>query len=166
MAKRLLTADQVKEYLDIPDFRHLTRDKLIEFVSAIPDMDNEVAVKVIEQFPEFTGYAKVLVDHYETMCDDILKENGRSVQAVMDGYKQTLDLLGELARDEKSSPEDKRYFAEEMVKIADKMAAFDTSNKNFLAGITKYITWFACGTLVACAGVLGVRIKGTRIPRV
>jgi len=165
MAKSLLTAGQVKEYLDIPDFRHLTRDKLIKFVSAIPDMDNEVAIKIIEQFPEFTGYAKVLVDHYDGMCNDILKGNGRSVQAVMDGYKQTLDLLDELAKDEKSSAEDRRYFAEEMVKIADKMAASDTSNKNFLAGITKDNTWFACVTLVVCAGVLWIRIKGTRIPR-
>jgi len=48
MANRLLTADQVKECLNIPDFRHLTKDKLIEFVSAIPDMDREVAIRIIE----------------------------------------------------------------------------------------------------------------------
>ena len=115
MANRMLTADQVKEYLNIPDFRHLTRDKLIEFVSAIPDIDKEVAIKTIQQFPEFSGYAKVLVAHYETMCDFILKENGSSVQAVMDGYKQTLDVLSDLAKAKNLEPADKRFFAEKMV---------------------------------------------------
>lgn len=165
MANRLLTADQVKEYLNIPDFRHLTKDKLIEFVSAIPDMDKEVAIKTIEQFPEFSGYAKVLVAHYETMCDSILKENGSSVQAAMDGYRQTLNVLGELAKAEDVDPADKRFFAEKMVEVADKMEALDTKNKNFLAGMTKYITWFAGGTLIVCAAVLGVKFKGTKIPR-
>ena len=162
MANRLLTADQVKEYLNIPDFRHLTRDKLVEFVSAIPDMDKKVAIKTIEQFPEFSGYAKVLVAHYATMCDSILKENGSSVQAAMDGYRQTLNVLGELAKAEEIGPADKRFFAEKMVEVADKMAALDTSNKNFLAGMMKHFTWFAGGTLVICLAVLGV--KGTKIP--
>ena len=166
MANRLLTADQVKEYLNIPDFRHLTKDKLIEFVSAIPDMDKEVAIKTIEQFPEFSGYAKVLVAHYETMCDSILKENGSSVQAAMDGYRQTLNVLGELAKAEDLDPADKRFFAEKMVEVADKMATLDTNNKNFRAGMAKYITWFAGGTLIVCAAVLGVKFKGPKTPRV
>ena len=165
MANRLLTADQVKEYLNIPDFRHLTKDKLIEFVSAIPDMDKEVAIKTIEQFPEFSGYAKVLVAHYETMCDSILKENGSSVQVAMDGYRQTLNVLGELAKAEAIDPADKRFFAEKMVEVADKMAALDTNNKNFLAEMTKYITWFAGGTLLVCATVLGVKIRRTSLSR-
>ena len=164
MANRLLTADQVKEYLNITDFRHMTRDKLIEFVSAIPDMDKEVAIKTIEQFPEFTGYARVLVGHYETICNSVLEKNGSSAEAVMNGYKQTLDVLGELAKAEELEPADKRFFAEKMVEVADKMAEFDASNKDFLAGVTKYITCFAGGTLLICAGILGVKMKGIKIP--
>ena len=161
MANRPLTADQVKDYLNIPDFRHITRDKLIEFVSTIPDMDKEVAIKAIEQFPEFTGYAKVLVSHYKLMCDAILKENGSSVQAAMAGYKQTLDVLSDLAKED-LSPADKRFFAERMVEVADKMAALDTSNKSFLSGVVKYITGFAGGTLIICATILGIRGRVTK----
>ena len=165
MANRLLTADQVKEYLNISDFRHLTKDKLIEFVSAIPNMDKEVAIKVIEQFPEFSGYAKVLVDHYTELCNSILSENNNSVQSVMEGYKKTLDVLSDLATAEDISPEDKKYFAEKMVEVADKMAALDTNNKAFLAGVSKYATWFLGGTLLVCAAVLGVNIVGeTKVP--
>ena len=128
-------------------------------------MDKEVAIKTIEQFPEFSGYAKVLVAQYGTMCDSILKENGSNVQAAMDSYKQTLNVLGEFAKAEDLDPADKRFFAEKMVEVADKMAALDTNNKYFLAGITKNITWFAGGILIVCVAVLGVKFKGTKIPR-
>ena len=161
---RFMTADQVKEYLNIPDFRHITRDKLIQFVSAIPDMDREVAIKTIEQFPEFCGCAQVMVNHYESMCDSILSENGASVQSVMDGYKKTLDVLGDLASADDIDPEDKRYFAEKMVEVAEKMAAFDTSNKEFLSGILKGFACFVGAVVITCAAVLGVRVKGTEIP--
>lgn len=37
--------------LAIEDFRNISKDKIMEFVSAIPNMDKEVAIKIIEQFP-------------------------------------------------------------------------------------------------------------------
>lgn len=164
MAKKLLTADQVKEYLGIPDFRHLTKDKLIEFVSAIPDMEKDVAIEVIRQFPEFSNYAKATVDHYEGICNSIIEKNGDSVQAVMEGYKKILDTLSELIKADDLDPAEKRYFAEKMVDVADKMAAFDTSNKKFLAGMAKYTAWFFGGALAIGASILGVKIIGKRIP--
>ena len=57
IANCLLTAGQVKEYLSIPAFWHLTIGKPIEFVSVISDLNKEVAIKTIEQFPEFNGYS-------------------------------------------------------------------------------------------------------------
>lgn len=165
MVNRLLTAEQVKQYLNITDFRHLSKDKLIEFVSAIPEMDKDVAIRIIEQFPEFTRCAMSLVSHYETMCESILRENGDSVRYVMEGYKQTLNTLGGLALDEKLDPADRRYFAEKMVNVADNMASFDTKNKGLLAGMTKYITWFIGSALLLGAVALGIKIKSTKIPK-
>ena len=161
---RLKTPEQVKKYLNISDFRHITRDKLIQFVSAIPEMDREVAIKAIEQFPEFSDCAKVMIAHYESMCDSILRENGDSVQSVMAGYKQTLDVLEALASADDIAPEDKRYFAEKMVEVADKMASFDASNKEFLSGILTGFACFAGAVAVLGAAILGVRVKGTEIP--
>lgn len=85
----------------------------------------------------------------------------------MEGYKQTLDVLGDLARMEKLEPAERRYFAEKMVEVADKMAAFDANNKNFLAGVTKCLTWLVGGTIILGAAILGVRIRGagSKIPK-
>ena len=52
-----------------------------------------------------------------------------------------------------------------MVDVADKMASFDTNNKGFLVGMTKYITWFVGGALLLGAAALGIKIKGTKVPK-
>ena len=164
ISRRLKTADQVKEYLNIPDFRHISRDKLIQFISAIPEMDKEVAIKIIEQFPEFCSCAEVLVSHCESMCDSILRENGDSVRSVMDGYKQTLDVLKDLASAIDVDPADKRFFAEKMVEVADKMAAHDKTNKDFFMGLLQRFAVIVTFVTVTCAAVLGVSVRGKEIP--
>lgn len=166
MSVRLLTADQVKEYLNIPDFRSLSRDKIIEFVSAIPLMDKDVAIKIIEQFPEFSNYAQVIVSHFDASFERILAENGNSSSAVLEGYRATLVTLGELAQMENTSPEDRRFFAQKMIEVTDRMAEFDSCNKRFFAGMAKLFAWVAgCGLLIGSI-VLGVHMKGTEIPTI
>ena len=160
MAKKMMTAEQVKKKLNIPDFRHLTRDKLIEFVSAIPDMDQEVAIKIIEQFPAFSEQAKVMMHYYSALCDAVLKENSENSQTVLEGYRKTLDTLGDLVESDDIDISDRRYFAEKMVEVADKMAAYDASNKEFLSKLLTGAAWFFGGLLLLGAALLGVNIKG------
>ncbi|WP_156951394.1 hypothetical protein [Lacrimispora aerotolerans] len=42
-----ITEQKVLNKLDIPDFRHMTKDKVMGFASMLPDMDPEVAKKAL-----------------------------------------------------------------------------------------------------------------------
>lgn len=53
MMKRTLSEKKVLKKLGIPDFRHMTKDKVVEFASMLSRMDPEVAKKALEQFPEY-----------------------------------------------------------------------------------------------------------------
>ena len=53
----LMSENDVKSMLGISDFRSISKDQIIQFVSSIPDMDKEVAIKCIEQFPEFEKFS-------------------------------------------------------------------------------------------------------------
>lgn len=165
MAKRFLTAEQVKGYLNISDFRHLTKEKLIEFVSAIPYMDKEVAIKIIEQFPEYSRLADTLVTQLKSSSDTIAESNSESIQLSMEGYKDVLSALKDLMESQNLDASDRRYYAEKMVEIADKMATLDAKNKEFLIDLNKSTTWFAALTLLACSTILGARIVGLRVPQ-
>ena len=164
MAKQLLSAEEVKEMFNVTDFRNIGKDKLIEFVSAIPYMDKDVAVKAIEQFPAFSSYAQAMVSHLKEISTSIMAENDKSNQAVMEGYMVTLRTLEALAKQEGVSPEDRRYFAELMVDVTDKMSAHDLANKGFLDNLAKYSDVVVLILIAVGGTLLGVNLKGKSIP--
>ena len=165
MAKYMVTENEVKEALAIESFRNMTKDKIMEFVSAIPNMDKEVAIKIIEQFPAYTGYANNMLAQLNTMCNNAMKENGESQKEVIRAYTKILDDLGEILKKETITAEERAHITEQMITVADRISAKDTENKEFLNGIIKYGVPIIGGALVLGAAILGVNVKGTRIPK-
>ena len=166
MSKHLLSAEEVKEVFNVTDFRNIGKEKLIEFVSAIPYMDKDVAIKTIEQFPAFSNCAQVMVSHLKDLSNSIMTENGKSNQAVMEGYMVTLHTLESLAKQEGISPEDRRYFAELMVDVTDRMSMHDQSNKGFLETLGKHVDIVIMVLGVIGGALLGVNLKGKSIPHI
>ena len=60
---KTLTEQKVLKKLGIPDFRHMTKDKVVRFASMLPKMNPEVAKKALEQFPEFAASTKEIVSY-------------------------------------------------------------------------------------------------------
>ena len=52
-----------------------------------------------------------------------------------------------------------------MIATADKIAAKDTENKEFLEKIIKYGSYVALGALAIGATILGVNVRGKDIPK-
>lgn len=63
----------------------------MEFVSAIPNMDKDVAIKIIEQFPAYTESANNMLAQLNVMCSNAMKENGESQKEAIEAYKKILD---------------------------------------------------------------------------
>lgn len=61
---KTLTEKQVLKKLGIPDFRHLSKEKVMKFATMLPHMDPEVAKKALEQFPEFSKTTKEMLVEY------------------------------------------------------------------------------------------------------
>lgn len=88
MAKYMVTENEVKTALDIDSFRNMSKEKIIEFVSAIPNMDKDVAIKIIEQFPAYTESANIMLAQLNTLCNNAMKENGESQKEAIEAYKK------------------------------------------------------------------------------
>ena len=166
MAKYMVTENEVKEALAIESFRNMTKDKIMEFVSAIPNMDKEVAIKIIEQFPAYTESANNMLSQLNTMCNNAMKENGESQKEVIGTYKKILDDLGELLKKDTNTAEERAQITKQMIEVADRISAKDTENKEFLSGITKYGGHIIVSALVLGAVILGVNVKGVKIPTI
>lgn len=116
--KKVLDEKDVLKKLDIPDFRHMSKDKIMEFCSMYDRIDPEVAKAAIAQFPEF---AKMLLDaaeDYKEILQDSLDKADESTKAVFESYDFILETLRACASDESLSEEDKRYYIDKMVEIA------------------------------------------------
>lgn len=166
MLNQLMTEEDVKRYLGIPDFRHASKDVLMKFVSSIPYINKDVAIKIIEQYPAYCTCAQTFVQYYSTMCDNMLKDNSKSVEATMKGYQTTLDTISALAKMENISADDRHRYAESMVFIADKMAAFDADNKKHHEEMARFYGYVIGISIVFGAAILGVNIKGVKIPHI
>lgn len=164
MAQYLVSEDQVKKALKIKNFRSIPKNKIMEFVSLIPNMDKEVAIAIINQFPIYSEYDKSMIAQLNLMCENALKSNDNSQRESIDAYKKILDDLGELLKKDDISFEQQQQITKDMIDIADRISAKDTENKKFIERIYKYGASVIGGALILGAVILGVNVKGKRIP--
>lgn len=160
MAQNLVSEEQVKDALQISKFSELSKDKIMEFVSLIPNMDKEVAIAIINQFPAYADSANNMVAQLNDMCDNVIKDNNSSQKDAVEAYKVILQDLSELLKKEDISKEERDEITEKMILVADKISAKDTENKDFLNGIIKYGVPIVGGALLLGAAILGVNVKG------
>ena len=137
----------------------------MEFVSLIPNMDKEVAIKIIEQYPAFAKLSESMVTQLNKMCDTALEKNEESQRLTIQSYKQILDELSNQLHMEDISKEEREKITKQMIETADKISVKDTENKAFIDKMVKYSTGFAIGLVVLGAAILGVNIKGKDIPK-
>ena len=165
MSKTIVSVEEVKNALKIDSFRNLSKDKIMEFVSLIPNMDKEVAINIIEQYPAFAKLSESMVAQLNKMCDTALEKNEESQRSTIQAYKQILGELSNQLHMEDISKEEREKITKQMIEIADKISVKDTENKAFIDKVVKYSTGLAIGALFLGVAILGVKIKGKGIPK-
>jgi ribosomal protein S17E len=156
---KVLTEQKVLERLNIDDFRHLTKDKIITMASMLDEMDPEVAKKALEQFPQFSKEVKEMLNGYKDTLDKNLESNRESVQSYYDSCKTIINSLEKQLDTHNISFEERKYIIEKMVEISDKMGEKDSQNKKFLAAIAGAGATAVCAVVGIFASVLGGNTK-------
>ena len=138
----------------------------MEFASLIPNMDKDVAISIINQFPAYAESSRNMIEQYNVMCDKILQSNDDSRRDAVMAYKTVLDDLSSLLKQDGVTPELQEKITDKMILVADKIADLHESNRSFLEGIIKYGTPLIGGALLLGAVILGVNVKGTKLPTI
>ena len=158
MATKLLSANEVLKILDVKDFRSIPKDKIIEFVSMIPNMDKDVAMECVKQFPNFKDSTQTMVTQLYSLCDRMIDDDKSNRKAIIESYQKILDDLSILLKRKFLSYKKRQYIIEKMIEVADKIDAINDKQQSFnknvlaLAGI--------CTAFIATVGgaILGVKI--------
>lgn len=151
----MMSEEKVLKKLDIVDFRHLTKDKVIKMASMLDKMDPEVAKRALEQFPEFANTTKEMLTEYKESLDEGLESNNKSVKAVYDTYNAVITSLQKELEKENLTFEQKKYIIEQMKDVAEKVDKKDTENKRFIAGMATLAAIVVSSTVVVLASALG-----------
>lgn len=148
---------EIKRALGIDTWRELSRDKMLTFAALMPDMDTEVALKVIEQFPSFRDFAGDVVDVMEGAQDATIASNERSDDQVHDALREIREILkGEL--DKGDLPwEHRRWVIEQIQETGRLQFSKDSENKRFLDSILGKVVLGVGGIAALGLAALGGR---------
>ena len=168
LPKRYVSETAVKKALKIDNFRNLSKDKIMQFVSMIPYIDKEVAIAIINQFPEFVDFGKVVITNYNQMCEKILENGKESQKAVIYGYQTILDALSKRMDSEDITEEERKSITDDMITVADKIELANLQYQKFLDKMGNKILFGILGVAALIGTGIGVHsaIGGTgEIPK-
>ncbi len=143
-----LVEQKVLKNLDIPDFRFLTKDKVIKMASMLDKMDPDVAKKALEQFPNFASTAKELLADYKDTLDKGLAANSESVQSYYAACNSIIESLQKQLENSEISFDERKYIIDKMFEISKMMGEKDSENKKFIFALVA-AAGLAVGTGIA-----------------
>lgn len=150
-----LTEKKVLKKLGIDDFRHMTKDKVVQFASMLPKMDPEVAKAALAQFPEFSGLGKDLTGQLKELVNASFDLSSESQRAFFASCNRILDSLEKELDDEDIDSTERDRIENKMILIAQMLKDKDTENKKIHTHLMDIFT-LLCGVVVlAGAAALG-----------
>ncbi|MEW2070310.1 hypothetical protein [Streptomyces sp. NPDC007346] len=149
---------EIKQALGIESWRNLSKDKMIRFAAMMPDMDTEVALKIIEQFPVFKEFAMDTVNAMEKAHESTLSANKQSQEHVHRAFQEIREILrGELDKGDLSW-EEKKFLIEQIQETGRMEFQKDSENKQLLDGMLKKVLVGAGTALVLSVAFVGGKI--------
>lgn len=148
----------VKRKLGIPNWRNLSKDKVLKFAAAMPEMATEVRLKLIEQFPAFKDLGKADIDAVTEAHKSTLVANENSQNHFYKASQDQRDALqADLGRDDLSWAQ-REALHERLDQNVQRVGEKDSESKQFLGVGMKVVA--AAG---AAALGLGVVFVGGKI---
>jgi hypothetical protein len=161
MSKTISEAKVLKK-LGIPDFRHMTKEKVVSFVSMLPYMEPEVAKKALEQFPEFAKTAMAIIENLKATIEEAIKGNAKNMEVFNGACLDTLESLRTRLSGTELSAEEKAEVIACMMQVLSLMAQKDSENKAFLSGLVRIGATFGAVCLFCLASILGMKAMADR----
>lgn len=152
---RYKTEGEIKQKLGIESWRNLSKDKMIRFAMMMPDMDTELALKIVEQFPVFADFATGVVGAMKKMHKTTLLANKESQEHFQQSCRTAIEILNVQLNQDGVSFEEKKFYIEEIKEILKLESQKDSENKQFLDAALKQLQRFA-----VAAVALGVVFVG------
>lgn len=156
---RTISEKKMLKRLGIPDWRHMSRDKIMTFVNSIPHMDPEVAKAAIEQFPNFSTMATDIVQHIDSAFAESIKSDDIEAQEIYNTKKDTLDFFKSRLSDPDISNEEKSELINAIVQILYSMDESHGNNQKFKLTMSGILAVVGVAAFGISSMLLGNNVK-------
>lgn len=126
-----MTETQILSKLGIPDFRHMSKDKILAFASMIQDMDPEVAKAAIQQFPNFTEMVLEVMHDYKSSITSLSDHNNIISNNCLSILNNIIEALKECSSKGDIPFEERKYYIDKMIEISEKIVQMEKENREF-----------------------------------
>lgn len=151
--------DELKRQMGIESWRNLSKEKFLTFVSELPNLSKEVALKVVDQFPDFKGLVLDSLNLVQRQAENAVKTNWKSQKKVHKAFEAYRTALSrELERDNLTT-EDRFAILQLFKKAIDDESAKDSEHKSFVLRALTIVGTVGLIGLGAAAAILGVKGK-------
>lgn len=140
--------------LGITDFRHMTKDKIVPFLTMAPHMDPEVAKAAIAQFPEFKDMAVEMTNALKDIVNKAFDSEKESQKYFYESCNGMLATLGEQLKDENIDAQERAQIRDNMMQIIAWISQKDSEHKQFIMNVIKTVT----GGFSIVAGIAAVAL--------
>ncbi|WP_406406174.1 hypothetical protein [Streptomyces sp. NBC_01643] len=150
----------VKRKLGIPNWRNLSKDKVLKFAAAMPEMATEVRLKLIEQFPAFKDLGKANIDAVTEAHKSTLAANENSQNQFYKASQDQRDALqAELGRDDLSEAQ-RESLHDRFERNVGRVYEKDSESKQFLGAGMRVVAAVGVAALGLSVAYVGGKVVG------
>ncbi|MEU9630041.1 hypothetical protein AB0D89_24980 [Streptomyces luteogriseus] len=150
----------VKRKLGISNWRNLSKDKVLKFAAAMPEMATEARLKLIEQFPAFKDLGKANIDAVAEAHRSTLAANENSQNHFYKAAQDQRDALqADLARDDLSEAQ-RESLHDRFERNVGRVFEKDSESKQFQGAGMKLVAATGVAALALSVAFVGGRVAG------
>jgi len=123
--------NEAMEMLAISSWKNLSKDKFMNFLAILPDLDKETQFRAIEQIPNIVNYIMDANEKIIEASKGITEKNKETTHAIINSLKEMQLCFQEQLKIE-DSLEGKMFFSEKLMENAKILVELDKENKGFL----------------------------------
>ena len=118
--------------LNIPSWRHLSKDRFLDFMSIISKADKEVLLGIIEQIPHFTQLCTEGLDTLKQAFNQTVDSNEKLSLAIISAIDSVRESIAQELNKENLSEKERKDIRDQLMELARMYERLDTENKKFL----------------------------------
>lgn len=151
------TIAEVKDALHVESLNNIPKIRIIQFANNLKDMDPELALKCIENVPDFANFTNTIIGHYSDVCAELAESSRKeSIEAL----RVILGDLSIIVNRENISEDMHKYVIDQMMYVAHKISEEEDKKDRFKKAVMATVGTITTAGVVVVGAAVGVVTKG------